>query len=136
MLCPAEGSAAMTAGCVFEAASMDAPESPPRSEITGTPVRPWNSSPARVSVRTGVVIATATVAVTSRGLSGLSSSPVTSPTRMPLKSTAAPVSSPDTLFSKRTRYTARSPSPPALLSQYTKPNKAPMAARTNSPIST
>jgi hypothetical protein len=33
--------------------------SPPGSEITGTLVNPWNSSPARVSVRTGVLVATA-----------------------------------------------------------------------------
>ena len=31
--------------------------------ITGTPVNPWNSSPARVSGRTGVLVAIATFAV-------------------------------------------------------------------------
>ena len=69
---------------------------PPSSAITGTPVKPWNSSPTLVSERTGVVEATEIVASTRRGLSGARPRSVTSPTRIPLNSTAAPTSSPGT----------------------------------------
>jgi len=69
---------------------------PPSSAITGTPVKPWNSRPTLVSDRTGVGEATEIVALTRRGLSGARPRSVTSPTRMPLNSTAAPTKSPGT----------------------------------------
>ena len=91
MLCPAPASAISvgTAPAVFGAV-------PPSSAITGTPVRPWNSSPTLVSGRTGAAEATEIVALTRRGSSGASPISVTSPTRMPLNSTAAPTNSPGT----------------------------------------
>ena len=48
------------------------------------------------TARTGVVDATEIVALTPRGLSGARPSSETSPTRMPLNSTAAPTNSPGT----------------------------------------
>ena len=39
---------------------------PPCSVTTGTPVKPWKSSPTFVSARTGVVVATAIVAFEGR----------------------------------------------------------------------
>ena len=91
MLWPAPGSAISVGTSPEFASSM-----PPSSAITGTPVRPWNSRPTLVSARTGVVEATEIVALTRRGLSGARPRSVTSPTRMPLNSTAAPTSSPGT----------------------------------------
>ena len=49
-----------------------------------------------VSACTGVPVATAIVASTCRGLSATKPRLVTSPTRIPLNSTAAPTSSPET----------------------------------------
>ena len=91
MLRPAPGSA-ISVGTGPEFASC----MPPSSAITGTPVKPWNSRPTLVSARTGVVEATEIVALTRRGLSGARPRSVTSPTRMPLNSTPAPINNPGT----------------------------------------
>ncbi|OKO79871.1 hypothetical protein AC629_28145 [Bradyrhizobium sp. NAS80.1] len=44
---------------------------PPTSEIAATPVRPWNSIPATVSLRIGAVLSSITSATILRGLSSL-----------------------------------------------------------------
>ena len=59
----------------------------PMSAICATPVRPWYSRRARVSVRIGVLPSTWMIATTRRGSSGSRLISVTSPTRMPLNST-------------------------------------------------
>ena len=64
--------------------------------IWATPVRPWYSSLARVSVRTGELRSTSTTLTTRRGSSGSRLISVTSPTRIPLKSTPEPFDRPDT----------------------------------------
>ena len=102
MLWLAAGSATRSGTSPLAATSGDA-ETPPVSAITGEPIRPWKSMPTAVSARTGVLRSMTTVACTCRGLAGSSARAVTSPTRMPLKCTAEPRSSPETEFSKRMR---------------------------------
>ena len=69
---------------------------PPTSATDAMPVSPASSSPALVSVRTGVALAIEISATTLRGSSVSSRTTLTSPTRMPLNSTALPGRSPDT----------------------------------------
>src|ERR1700730_15242636 len=73
------------------------------------------------------------VASTRRGLSAARPRWVTSPTRIPLNSTVAPTSSPETDPSNCTWWIVRAPVPAVLCSQYTNPKTAPIAARTKAP---
>jgi hypothetical protein len=112
-----------------------APGSPPISAICATPVRPWYSRRARVSVRTGVARSSSTTETTRRGSSGRRLISVTSPTRRPLKSTAEPLDRPETEPEKTIRTCCRAwpRSPPE--NQYTNPKAAATTARVNRPIS-
>jgi hypothetical protein len=76
---------------------------PPESCTEAWPVRPWNSSRARVSDFTGVLWSTSMIAVTRLGSLGTRSSAVTSPTRRPLKRTSEPRLRPETEPVKTTR---------------------------------
>src|SRR5680860_1069896 len=76
---------------------------PPVSVTATPPVRPCCSTLTRVSSRIGVFLTTEMVAITCCGASGLRATPVTSPMRMPLNSTAEPMRRPDTELSNRTR---------------------------------
>jgi len=77
--------------------------SPPMSVTAAAPVSPCDSMPTSVSARTGVPRSTPIVASARSGCSGSRPRSVTSPTRMPLNSTAEPTSSPEIELSKRTR---------------------------------
>ena len=70
-------------------------------EIAAIPVRPWNSRPTWVSLRTGVLPSIMVSATTRRGLSSFSDT--TSPTRMPAKFTLPPLRRPEAEPSKITR---------------------------------
>ena len=87
--------------CPGGGASGGAPASPPMRATVATPVRPWSSSFARVSVRIGVVRSTS-ISATTRLVSSRSSF-VTSPLRMPLKVTIEPFDSPETEPENTTR---------------------------------
>ncbi len=78
-----------------------AASSPPLSEIAATPVRPWNSRPTRVSLRSGVLFSIMASATTRRGLSSFTET--TSPTRIPLKLTLPPLRRPAAGPSNTTR---------------------------------
>jgi len=97
------GGATSSGGLVLLPASGGDDWLPPFSASAAMPVKPWNSRPTWVSGRTATNLSIEMVAVTCCGRSGLSLRSVTSPTRMPLNSTEAPVRKPDTEPSNCTR---------------------------------
>ncbi len=87
-----------------------------------------------MSVRIGVERSTRMMATTVLGSSSSRRSDATSPTLMPLNSTAEPVVRPVTGPEKTTRMLARAACSPAFVSQKRKPSPAAIMTSTNRPI--